>query len=182
VNIPVPIIETERFVIRPYAMSDTHPLHRMMKENKNDLLHTFPLSVSGTATVMRTRKYILAKQAERKSGLMLVCGVFDAATENLFGHVLFTKFDWTVPKCDMGYFIEKSRTGKGIGTEVAKRFSEWGFRTLKLEKITMRIWPENHASVAVAKKLKAREIGIAKRDFRSHDGKVMDCAIYELYR
>ncbi len=163
-------------------MGDTHPLHRMMKANQADLLHTFPLSVAGTSTVMRTRKYILQKQAERKSGLIVVCGVFDPLTERLFGHVLFTKFDWTVPKCDMGYFIEKSRTGKGLGTKVAKAFSDWGFAKLKLEKITMRIWPENKASVAIAKKLNASEIGLAKRDFRSHDGILMDCVYYEIYK
>lgn len=163
-------------------MGDTHPLHRMMKENQADLLHTFPLSVEGTATVMRTRKFILAKQAERKSGISLVCGVFDPATERLFGHVLFTKFDWTVPKCDMGYFIEKSRSGKGLGTKVAKALADWGFAKLKLEKITMRIWPENKASIAIAKKLNAREAGLAKRDFRSHDGQVMDCVYYEIYK
>lgn len=163
-------------------MGDTHPLHRMMKENQADLLHTFPQSVEGTSTVMRTRKYILQKQAERKSGISLVCGVFDPASERLFGHVLFTKFDWTVPKCDMGYFIEKSRTGKGLGTQVAKSFAEWGFAKLKLEKITMRIWPENLASIAIAKKLKAREAGLAKRDFRSMNKELLDCVYYELYR
>lgn len=180
-NIPTPIIETAEFVIRPYAMGDTHPLHRMMKVNQADLVHTFPLSVAGTSTVMRTRKYILQKQADRKSGLMLACGVFDPSTERLFGHVLFTKFDWTVPKCDMGYFIEKSRSGKGLGTKVAKAFADWGFAKLKLEKITMRIWPENLASIAIAKKLKAREAGLAKRDFRSQDGRILDCVYYEIY-
>lgn len=181
-KIPVPIIETEQFVIRPYAMSDTHALFRMMKENKDDLLHTFPLSVAGTTTVMRTRKYIMQKQAERKAGLIMVCGIFTNPDEQLIGHVLFTKFDWTVPKCDMGYFIEKSQTGKGLGTKAAKLFSQWGFANLNLEKITMRIWPENKPSLAVAKKLNAREVGVAKRDFRSYDGTVMDCVYYELYR
>jgi RimJ/RimL family protein N-acetyltransferase len=180
VKIPVPIIETEQFVIRPYAMSDTHALHQMMKANNQDLLHTFPLSVAGTATLMRTRKYIMQKLAERKAGLIMVCGVF-TPEEQLIGHVLFTKFDWTVPKCDMGYFIVRSHTGKGLGTQVAKRFAQWGFDKLKLEKITMRIWPENTASVAVARKLNAREAGLAKRDFRSFDGTLMDCVYYELY-
>ena len=180
-NIPLPVIETDQFTIRAYAMGDVHPLHKMMKENAGDLNHTFPLSVAGTATLMKTRKYVLQKQAERKSGTILVCGVF-SPQEQLIGHVLFTKFDWTVPKCDMGYFIVKKYTGKGLGTAVANAFSQWGFEKLKLEKITMRIWPGNKASIAVAKKLKAREAGIAKRDFRSLDGNLMDCVYYELYR
>lgn len=163
-------------------MSDTHPLHRMMKENRKDLLHTFPKSVEGTTTVIRTRKYILEKQSERRDGLILVCGIFSPGDDELIGHILFTKFDWSVPKCDMGYFISSGFTGKGLATKAASAFAKWGFSTLKLEKITMRIWPENHASIAVAKKLGAREAGLAKRDFRSFDGKVLDCVYYELYR
>jgi len=163
-------------------MSDTHPLHRMMKENRKDLLHTFPKSVEGTTTVMRTRKYILEKQSERNSGLILVCGIFTAEDDQLIGHILFTKFDWSVPKCDMGYFISSPHAGKGLATKAASAFAKWGFSVLKLEKITMRIWPENKASIAVAKKLGAREAGLAKRDFRSHDGMIMDCVYYELYR
>lgn len=163
-------------------MSDAHPLHRMMKENSEQLLHTFPLTAQGTATIIRTRKYILQKQSDRKAGSMLVCGIYSTATEELIGHVLFTKFDWTVPKCDMGYFIRKGQTGKGLATKAARLFAAWGFSTLKLEKITMRIWPENVASLAVARKLGAREAGLAKRDFRSLDGRLLDCALFELYR
>jgi RimJ/RimL family protein N-acetyltransferase len=180
VNIPAPLLESSDFLIRPYVMSDAHALYKMMKENLQDLLHTFPLSVAGTTTLMRTRKFILQKQGERKAGLVLVCGIF-SREEALIGHVLFTKFDWTVPKCDMGYFIAKPYTGKGLATAAAKQFAAWGFATLKLEKITMRIWPENKPSISVAKKLNAREVGLAMRDFRSYDGKVMDCAYYEIY-
>lgn len=179
-NIPAPLLESDDLLIRPYAMGDANALHRMMKENQPDLLHTFPQSVAGTTTLMRTRKYILQKQGERKAGLVLVCGVFTPEGE-LIGHVLFTKFDWTVPKCDMGYFIAKPHTGKGLATKTAQRFAGWGFSKLKLEKITMRIWPGNAASIAVAKKLRAREVGLAKRDFCTYDGKVMDCIYYELY-
>lgn len=82
----------------------------------------------------------------------------------------------------MGYFIDSEFAGKGIATDVALLMSKWGFEKLKLEKITLRIWPQNHASIKVAQKLGAREVGLAKCDFRSLDGKVMDCLYYELYK
>lgn len=154
----------------------------MMKANRNDLLHTFPQSVRGTFTLMKTRQYVLEKQGDRRAGNLLVCGVFEQPAEKLVGHVLFTKFDWSVPKCDLGYFIDAQSCGHGYATEAAGMLAKWGFEKLKLEKITMRIWPQNHASIKVAEKLGAREAGLAKRDFRSYDGKVMDCVYYELYK
>jgi RimJ/RimL family protein N-acetyltransferase len=182
VKIPVPILETDHLLIRQYGLKDAAALHRMMKANRDQLLHTFPQSVRGTFTLMKTRQYVLEKQGDRRAGNILVCGVFLREEEKLIGHVLFTKFDWTVPKCDAGYFIDAGYSGKGYATEAARALVKWGFTELKLEKITMRIWPENESSIAVAKKLGAVKIGLAKRDFRSYDGKVMDCVYYEIYR
>ncbi len=181
-KIPAPQIQNKTLLIRPYGLKDAATLYKMLQANKDSLLHTFPLTLSGTSTLAKTRKYVLEKQGDRKAGTLLICGVFRMPEEHLIGHVVLTKFDWSVPKCDMGYFIEKTETGKGYATETAKMIAGWAFETLKLEKITMRIWPENHASIAIAKKLSAREAGLAKRDFRSFDGRVLDCVYYELYR
>ena len=181
-KIPTPIIETENLLIRPYGLRDAGPLFKMMKANRADLIHTFPLSVRGTLSLMKTRKYVLEKQGERRAGTLIVCGIFLQPEEKLVGHVVLTKFDWSVPKCDLGYFIASEYAGKGLATQTARLISQWGFQNLKLEKITMRIWPGNAASIKVAQKLGAREAGLAKRDFRSFDGKLMDCVYYELYR
>lgn len=162
-------------------MGDARALHMMMKSNRDALLHTFPQSVRGTFTLLKTRQYILEKRADRSAGTLVVCGIFTQQDEQLVGHVLLTKFDWTVPKCDLGYFIDEKFAGKGFATEAAKLFCTWGFKELKLQKITMRIWPQNKASITVAKKLGGHEIGLAKRDFRSFDGKVMDCLYFEIY-
>jgi RimJ/RimL family protein N-acetyltransferase len=182
VTIPVPYLESENLLIRQYGLRDAKALYGMMKANRKDLLHTFPLSVHGTLTLMKTRQYILGKQGDRRSGNLLVCGVFEMPEEKLVGHVLFTKFDWSVPKCDMGYFIDADSTRKGYATHASLMLAKWGFEKLKLEKITMRIWPMNHASIKVAEKMGAREAGLAKRDFRTYEGKVLDCVYYELYR
>ena len=181
-KIPVPRIENKTLLIRPYGLKDAVALYKMMKANRESLYHTFPQSLTGTSTLMRTRQYVLTKQGDRKAGTLIVCGVFKMPEERLIGHVLFTKFDWSVPKCDMGYFIDGEEAGKGYGTASAKMLADWGFSELKLEKITLRVWPENLVSIAVAKKLGAREAGLAKRDFRTLDGKVLDCVYYELYR
>jgi len=82
----------------------------------------------------------------------------------------------------MGYLIDQSHAGNGYATEAAQMLVKWAFQVLKMEKITLRIWPENHASIAVAKKLGAREAGLALRDFRTTDDRVLDCAWYEVYR
>lgn len=188
-KIPAPVLENKHLLIRPYGLRDAAALHKMMKANRPQLLHTFPQSVRGTFTLMKTRQYVLEKQGDRRSGNLLVCGVFELPVrkdsneeEKLIGHVLFTKFDWSVPKCDLGYFIDAEHSGKGYATQASQMMIDWGFKNLLLEKITMRIWPQNHASIAVARKLGAHEVGIAKRDFRSFDGKVMDCVYYEIYR
>ena len=154
----------------------------MMKSNREQLLHTFPQSLAATSSVLKAKRYITSKNAERKAGVFLICGIFRKEDEQLIGHLLFTKFDWSVPKCDMGYLIDQSQAGKGYATESAEMLMQWAFQVLKMEKITLRIWPDNHASIAVARKLGAREAGLALRDFKTTDGRVLDCVWYEVYR
>lgn len=180
-NIPIPQIESNELIIRQYGLKDAPALFTLMKGNKEHLLHTFPQSLAATSSLIKTRKYILEKQGDRKAGVMLVCGIFKLPEEQLIGHILYSKFDWSVPKCEMGYLVDAAETGKGYATKAVQLFSNWAFDVLKTEKITMRIWPQNHASIAIAKKIGARELGLAKRDFRTTDGRLLDCLCFEIY-
>lgn len=180
-KIPSPIITKNNLLIRPYGLKDAPALFALMKANRESLLHTFPQSLAGTSSLLKTRRYILQKRGDSQAGVLLVCGIFMMPEERLIGHILFTKFDWSVPKCEMGYLIDEGERGNGYATQSAQLFAQWGFDTLRMEKITMRIWPENHPSIALAKNLGAHEAGLAKRDFRTTDGRVLDCALFELY-
>ncbi|MCK6640859.1 MAG: GNAT family N-acetyltransferase [Bacteroidia bacterium] len=167
--------------VREYNRKDAESLSHLITENRSELNHTFPLTVKRTATASEAADYIGDKIREREQGVNAFCGIF-LNDGTLIGQFNFTKFDWNVPKCEAGYFINKALNGKGFATAATRLCMHWAFNEIGIEKITLRIWPQNHASIAVARKLGAREVGLAHNDFRSADGKLYDSMIFELLK
>lgn len=72
----------------------------------------------------------------------------------------------------LGIFNPKYRN-KGLGTEALELIIDFGFRTLNLFSLELRVFSNNHRAIAVYKKLGFREIGLRRKaDFI--DGKFLD--------
>ena len=178
-KIPALKIETSRLLIRTYILSDAISLFQLIDSNKEILADYFPMTIEKTSSIMSTRKYILERNSDRKSGQSLFAGIFLKDSKKLIGQVIAKDINWRVPKCELGYFLDKSNFGKGIGSEAVNLFTEHCFNELGIEKITLRIEPKNIASKKLAKKCSYKLIGIAKNDFRSTEGRLMDCELWE---
>ncbi|QDK44845.1 N-acetyltransferase [Bdellovibrio sp. ZAP7] len=63
-----------------------------------------------------------------------------------------------IQEIDLGYRFMKSAWGKGYAREAAQACLDYGFNTLKFEKIIAQIMPANTASVALAKRLGMKEV------------------------
>lgn len=69
-------------------------------------------------------------------------------TNRPVGSVYFRDIDHTHHKAEYGIFIGADEAvGKGIGSETAKLAIQYGFRTLKLHKIMLRVFAENHQAL-----------------------------------
>jgi RimJ/RimL family protein N-acetyltransferase len=172
-------IESPRLFIRTYRISDAKNLFHLVDANKDLLSDYFPMTVENNTSVMAKRQYIIERNSERKSGKSLFAGIFLKGHEILIGQICAKDINWRVPKCEMGYFLDKNYFGKGFGLEASLLFSDYCFEKLNIEKITLKIEPKNIASKKLAEKCLFERIGISKNDFRSTDGRLMDCEIWE---
>ncbi len=60
---------------------------------------------------------------------------------------------------DLGYRFKEDYWGKGYGYEAAKTTIDYGFNTLKLNKIFARALPQNIASIRIMEKLGMQYVG-----------------------
>ena len=68
--------------------------------------------------------------------------------ERHVGTVFLKNIDYQHRKAEYGIFIgEEDITGKGIGTAVAKRMTEYAFKELKLHKLYLRVLEDNIRAV-----------------------------------
>ena len=78
------------------------------------------------------------------SGLVVQYIIEEKATGRPVGSVYFRDVDHNNHSAEYGIFIgEPDARGKGIGTETARLFTEFGYKTLGLHRISLRLLAEN---------------------------------------
>lgn len=132
----------------------------------------------------------LPKKEETKENLRQAIGDF-IARKDLRLHVFLKdsgefigssglhNIDWTIPKFEIGYWLDARYEGKGYMTEAVQRISQFAFEELSAKRLEIRCDSDNIRSRAVASRARFELEGILKQDRRSADGKTFrDTCIY----
>lgn len=81
------------------------------------------------------------------------------------GSVFLRNIDKVHNKAEFGIFIgEDLYRGKGLGTQATQQMIEYGFNTLHLHKIILRVLARNTRAIKTYKKVGFEQIGIFKDD------------------
>ena len=79
---------------------------------------------------------------------------------------------------EIGYWMEKSMRGKGIGTIAAKMITDYGFRTLGFRRIDGLTDVENAASQKLLISAGFQKEGILRNKVTRDDGRQIDMALF----
>ena len=100
--------------------------------------------------------------------------IIDKADDKPVGSVYYRDIDNHNRSAEYGIFIgEESARGKGLGTETAKLFTDFGFAELQLHRISLRVLAENTAARRSYEKAGFVQEGIF-RDMELLDGQYRD--------
>ncbi len=77
-------------------------------------------------------------------------------------------------KGEIGFALHPAYWSKGIISEASKAVMIYAFEELKLKRLSLAHFLDNHASNRVAKKLGFKEEGIQRKGFLHGDGRVLD--------
>ena len=136
-NAPLPIIEGEGVILRPITPDDTPQI--VCWRNRESVRRNFIFREPFTAE-MHTR-WLNTKVA---SGEVVQYIILDKATGQSVGSVYFRDIDRKNRSAEYGIFIgEESARGKGLGSETARIFTDFGFETLGLHRISLRLLAGN---------------------------------------
>jgi len=84
-------------------------------------------------------------------------------------------------KAEIGYWIGKEYWGRGLMSKVIKEVVSYGFRELKLKRITAKVFPFNKASMRVLEKNHFKFEGILKKEEKKGN-KYLDTHVYAKVR
>jgi ribosomal-protein-serine acetyltransferase len=170
----------DNFVIRPICSEDSSNYHLFVDQNKDRLTKYFPKTLNANKDISSTTAHIVERLrlAEKKEFFTFI--ILDNLSDKIIGTVFIKDLDWTIPKGELGFFIDKAYEGKGIITNAVAIISNHCFQSMGLNKIFMRIAEDNVSSRRVAEKNEFKIEGVLRKDFKTAEGKLIDVVYYGL--
>lgn len=168
--------------IRPVEMEDFTDLFNITEKNRGRLIMYFPKTSRSIKDIETTKKFIKQKirQALQKEQFCFVITL--KSNRELIGMVMIKNIDWTIPKGELAYFIDKDFEGMGITSNAVKWVVDYCFTELEMEKLYIKFNPENKGSKKVAIKNGFEREGLLKREFRTGLGALTDVERYGLLK
>jgi RimJ/RimL family protein N-acetyltransferase len=109
---------------------------------------------------------------------MAVFRIVDAATYEVVGGVNLRFGDHDI--AEISYFLRASARGRGLATRAVRLVAGWAFDELAVERIELRVHPENDASRRVAERAGFTREGVERASRAWPDGTRVDSIVYSL--
>ena len=163
----LPVLEGAAVRLRPIADADTDLIVKW--RNTTSVVQNFIFRQTFTPEMHRS--WLATKVA---TGQVVQYIIIDKADDKPVGSVYYRDIDNHNRSAEYGIFIgEESARGKGLGTETAKLFTDFGFAELQLHRISLRVLAENTAARCSYEKAGFVQEGVF-RDMELLDGQYRD--------
>ncbi|TMU87584.1 GNAT family N-acetyltransferase [Bacillus sp. BHET2] len=172
------VIETERLELRMPNPGDGSVVNSAIKASLSELKPWLGFaqedpSVEDTETNTREAH---AKFLTRESLRYLI---FRKGTNEFIGSTGFHNIDWSVPKFEIGYWIDTRMGGKGYMKEAVGRLTELAISELKGKRVEIRCESTNVKSRAIPEQLGYELEGVLRNEDLSVDGeRLTDTCVY----
>ena len=157
---------------------DQQEFFNLIDRNRTRLEAFFSGTVSKTRTLEDTKEYIIEiiKKIEQRTYLPFL--VINTQTNSLVGFVDIKNIDWNIPKGELGCFIDKEYSNKGVSTKALTIFTEFCFENYGFKKLFLRTHESNHSAKKLAESCGFQIEGIIRRDYKTTTGELVDLLYY----
>jgi RimJ/RimL family protein N-acetyltransferase len=168
--------------IRLIEAEDDVQLFELIEKNRKRLLTYFPKTSGAITNVDSARKFTRLKLKQALNREQFYFLVILKNTPKIIGSIVIKNVDWSVPKGELAYFIDGEQEGKGFTSYAVELVKNYAFEDLKMEKLYIKINPENWGSKRVAIKNGFEKEGYLKLEYRTGQGELTDVERYGLLR
>lgn len=149
----IPTLETERLILRPFALSDCEALAEI--HGSDEVARFVMPEGKPQPTPAQAYAYILSTQ-----GHWLIHGigkwaVVEKASGLVAGRCGYNDFAYDWPGLELGWTMHPRVWGRGYATEAARAARDWAYRVRGVPSMLHAIEETNTASQAVARRIGA---------------------------
>lgn len=172
----------DNYTLRLICLDDAEQFLELISSNRTRISEYFPKTAMSVYDRVSAIEYVKAKNiaANEKDHFCFI--IEDTLEKKLSGVIFLKSFDWTIPKCELGYFIDKDKEGQGITSKAISEIIKFCFDNLKLNKLFLRTALANSGSKKVAEKNDFIVEGILRKDFKTENEELIDVVYYGLLR
>lgn len=169
----LPILYTDRLIIRPIAISDAYDMFEYAKTNLVGPNAGWEPHSTVEDTIRIIRQMILFKPSSELGIYAIVL----RSENKMIGTIELYNYTPSF-KAELGYALNPSYWGMGLTTEAARAVLEFGFKTLELKRVEVGTFTNNYQSQRVCEKLGFIKEGVARNGYIRYDGVIFDKLIY----
>jgi len=175
-------LATERLLLRCYRPGDGAVYLQALRADWDHLHEFMPPNLMALRNEEDAEVVIRKSMAGWQLRDHFIFGVWERGTGSYAGETYLANADWRVPCIELGYFVVKASTGKGIATEAARATIRFAFEHLQVSRIELQCAADNAASIGVAERCGLHFEGRLRQRNRKKDGVVVDRLWYGLLR
>lgn len=157
-NYHIPVIETERLILRPVSITDVEDMFEYASDLETVKYVSFPRHTNRDGTRYAI-DYLFLKKPEHKQFESFA--MVDKQTEKMIGTCDFTLTRNDV--AELGYILNKCYWNQGYVKEAARAVIDFAF-SQGIRKLTCRYYPENIASGKVMEGLGFIREGVLRKE------------------
>ena len=174
------LVETPRLTLRPPQPGDGPEAYAAVAESLADL-RRYPASMRwalAEQSVDSTEKYCREAHARFIARSDLPYFMFLRGTTTLVGATGLHRFDWTVPRFEIGYWGRSSYQGRGLVTEGVGALAAMAIEVLGARRLEIHADDANARSWRVCERLGFALEGIHRQQTIDPDGVLRDMRVY----
>jgi RimJ/RimL family protein N-acetyltransferase len=172
----IPTLQYGLVTLRPSAEKDIDSIFNACQDPLIPEFTTVPATytIDHAIDFVRSDPFSFAERRE----LRFVIDYGNGADTNFAGVISLHTINIKNHTAEIGYWMDKSLRGKGIGTIAAKMITDYGFRSLGFRRIDGLVDVDNLASQKLLTSAGFQKEGILRNKVSREDGRQIDMALF----
>jgi len=170
-KLPLPIMETERLILRPISLIDVDDAFEYAKDDR------VGPSAGWKPHILKRESEEFIKYAikKRELGQPGIYSIILKENNKMIGTIEIHSYHEY--KAEIGFVLHPNYWGKGIIVEAAKHVIVYGFEVLNLKRLQYGYFLTNSQSKRVCEKLDFTFEGVMRNKYKKYDGVIIDEAV-----
>jgi RimJ/RimL family protein N-acetyltransferase len=168
---------TERLCLRGALADDAPAVNAAVIASWTELSLWMEWAQGAKPTIQETVEQIGNREADFENRSEFRFSIFEKRAGTFIGNCSLCRFDWTVPRGEIGYWCATNRVGHGYITEAVLALTKFAW-SLGLVRVEIRCDAKNLRSRAVAERAGFDLEGVLRNECRNPQGALRDSCVF----